>query len=118
MHYAGEGVLRAAVETLAAEIQQATEKTSNVTMDAAVKARQTEQATKSVVAALDNVVAETKAAKDENQTRSQKRYLLVAIDRTSKFAFSQLHEKRPMCRRRLPPGSGCSRSLPAPHGAH
>ena len=39
----------------------------------------------------------------EVQTDEGKLYLFVAIDRTSKFAFVELHEKAtPSCRRRLP----------------
>jgi len=55
----------------------------------------------------------------EVRTAQGKLYLIVAIDRTSKFAFVELHEKvTPSRRRRLlaPPHRGCP--LQSPHGPH
>ena len=54
----------------------------------------------------------------EVRTAEGKLYLFVAIDRTSKFAFAELHEKATTRdRRRLPPRSVAGRALQSPHGA-
>jgi hypothetical protein len=55
----------------------------------------------------------------EVYTEAGKLYLFVAIDRTSKFAFAELHEKadRPSAARFLEAPDWCH-ALPAAHGAH
>ncbi len=54
----------------------------------------------------------------EVHTEQGKFYLLVAIDRTSKFAFTELHEKaNPPGRRQLPPRPHQGRVLQDPHRA-
>jgi hypothetical protein len=54
----------------------------------------------------------------EVRTEEGKLYLFVAIDRTSKFAFVELHEKAATNRRTVPASPDCSRALPASHRAH
>ena len=55
----------------------------------------------------------------EVRTAEGKLYLLVAIDRTSKFAFVELHEKvSRRDRRRLPAPPDRRRPLQGPHGPH
>ena len=55
----------------------------------------------------------------EVRTAEGKLYLFVAIDRTSKFAFAELHEKATTTRRgRLPARPDQGRSLQDPHRAH
>jgi hypothetical protein len=51
----------------------------------------------------------------EVRTEEGKLYLFVAIDRTSKFAYAELHEK---ANRRLPQNSDRSCPLQNPHRAH
>ncbi|GAA0278913.1 IS481 family transposase ISGdi9 [Methylorubrum aminovorans] len=51
----------------------------------------------------------------EVHTAEDRLYLLVAIDRTTKFAFVKLHEK---ATRRLPTASHRGRALQGAHGAH
>ena len=54
----------------------------------------------------------------EVRTAEGKLYMLVAIDRTSKFAFVELHRQaKQRTRRRLPPQAGRGRPLQDPHGA-
>jgi transposase len=52
----------------------------------------------------------------EVHTEEGRLYLVVAVDRTSKFAFAQLHEKASRCR--LPPRPGRGGAVPDPHGAY
>ena len=54
----------------------------------------------------------------EVRTAQGKLYLIVAIDRTSKFAFVEMHEQLSPHRRRLPAPPDRRRPLQGPHGPH
>ena len=59
MNYMGEGVLRAAVESLATEIRRTAEQAFDAAQGAAVTARATRDATAEAVAAVEQVAAVT-----------------------------------------------------------
>jgi hypothetical protein len=64
MNYTGEGVLRAAVTSLAAEIREATETASDSAAKTVATAREAKTATEGVVAAVRNIVAKATGAPD------------------------------------------------------
>ena len=54
----------------------------------------------------------------EVRTEEGKLHLFVAIDRTTKFAFAELHQRATRGDGRIPQAIDCGGPLQDPHGAH